>query len=158
MNELAVIVLAAGTGSRMNSDLPKVLHRAAGRSLLGHALHVARGLAPARTVIVSGPGMDDVAAESRRFAADAAIATQTERLGTGHAVAMAKAALEGFTGTALVLYGDVPLIETDTLKQLTALISEDLPMAVLGFEAADPHGYGRLLRSAPEREIGRAHV
>ena len=153
MNELAIVVLAAGKGTRMKSGLPKVLHKVAGRCLLGHVLHAARELAPSRTVIVSGPAMDNVAAEARRIIPTAAIAIQSERHGTGHAVSMARTALEGFSGTVLVLYGDVPLIEAETLKALTALLAGGLPMAVLGFEAADPHGYGRLLRSSPERVI-----
>lgn len=153
MNELSVVVLAAGKGTRMKSGLPKVLHKVAGLSLLGHALHAVRELAPSRTVIVSGPDMDNVAAEARRIIPGAAIAIQAERHGTGHAVAMAKAALGGFSGTVLMLYGDVPLIEAETLRRLTALVAGGLPMAVLGFEAADPHGYGRLLRSSPERVV-----
>jgi len=144
MTELAIIVLAAGKGTRMKSDLPKVMHRAAGRSLLGHVLHAARGLAPARAVAVVGPGMEQVDAEARRVFPEMASARQTERLGTAHAVAQAKTALAGFSGTVMVLYGDVPLISTASLRKLAGLAG-DGRMAVLGFEAANPHGYGRLL-------------
>lgn len=147
MSEIAVIVLAAGLGTRMKSSLPKVLHRAAGRSLLGHVLSAAKALDPSRIVVVCGPDMDNAAAEARRTIPDAAIAIQADRKGTGHAVSMARPALDGFTGTVLVLYGDVPLIEAETLKRLTRLVNGETEMAVLGFDAADPKGYGRLLRS-----------
>ena len=147
MTELAIIVLAAGKGTRMKSGLPKVLHRAAGRSLLSHVLHAARDLSPASAVVVAGPEMDSVGAEARSVFPDAGIAIQPERLGTGHAVAMAKPALQGFAGTILILYGDVPLIRGETLRQLTACVSPASPLAVLGFEAADPLGYGRLIRN-----------
>ncbi len=89
MTETAIIVLAAGKGTRMKSDLPKVLHRAGGRSLLGHALHAARSLAPARAVVVQGPDMDNVLAAAREVFPEASAAVQAERLGTGHAVSMA---------------------------------------------------------------------
>jgi len=146
MTELAIIVLAAGKGTRMKSNLPKVMHRAAGRSLLGHVLHAARGLSPARAVAVVGPGMEQVDAEARRVFPEMASARQTERLGTAHAVAQARSALEGFSGTVMVLYGDVPLISTPSLQRLAELAGGGR-MAVLGFEAANPHGYGRLLRN-----------
>lgn len=146
MTDLAIIVLAAGKGTRMKSDLPKVLHRAAGRSLLGHVLHAARGLQPREAVIVVGPDMEAVAAEARRVFPGARTAVQVERLGTGHAVSRARAALEGFSGTVLILYGDVPLISADSLKHLAGVAGSG--MAVLGFEAADPFGYGRLLQDA----------
>ena len=148
MNGLAAIVLAAGMGTRMKSALPKVLHRAAGRSLLGHVLHAVKALSPTHVAVIAGPGMDNVAVEAGTIIPQAMIAVQTERKGTGHAVLMAKPVLEGFSGTILVLYGDVPLIEAETLRRLAALVTAAAPMAVLGFEAADPKGYGRLLRNA----------
>ena len=144
MTDLAIIVLAAGKGTRMKSNLPKVMHRAAGRSLLVHVLHAARGLAPTRAVAVVGPGMEQVEAEARSVFPDMASVLQTERLGTAHAVVQAKSALEGFAGTVMVLYGDVPLISTRSLQRLAELAGCGR-MAVLGFEAANPHGYGRLL-------------
>ena len=147
MTEIAIIVLAAGKGTRMKSALPKVMHRAAGRSLIGHVLHAAKGVSPAEAVVVVGPGMEEVAAEARGLFPRARTAVQADRLGTGHAVGMAKPTLEGFTGTVLILYGDVPLITAQSLARLTALAGAS-GMAVLGFEAADPHGYGRLFRNA----------
>lgn len=146
MNNIAIIVLAAGKGTRMKSDLPKVLHKAAGRSLLGHVLHAARELSPNRAVVICGPDMEDVATEARSVFPDVAIAVQTERKGTAHAVSMARDALSGFSGTVLILYGDVPLIEASSLEDLEGAVTPENPLAVLGFEAEDPHGYGRLIR------------
>ncbi len=148
MSDLAIIVLAAGKGTRMKSALPKVLHRAAGRSLLAHVMHAAKALSPAKTVVVAGPGTEGVAAEAKAVVPNATIAIQPERQGTANAVAMAQPALNGFSGTLLVLYADAPLIQSDTVKTLAAWVSPTKPMAVLGFEAADPQGYGRLLRDA----------
>jgi bifunctional UDP-N-acetylglucosamine pyrophosphorylase/glucosamine-1-phosphate N-acetyltransferase len=149
---IAIVVLAAGLGKRMKSDLPKVMHRAAGRTLLGHVLAAAATLEPAEIVVVAGPERHEaVSAETRSVAPKAKIAPQSERKGTGHAVAMAEAALAGFRGTVVVLYGDVPLIETSTLKQLAAQIGAAVPLAVLGFRAADPKGYGRLIQDGAGR-------
>ncbi len=152
MTDIAIIVLAAGKGTRMKSAVPKVLHRAAGRSLLGHVIHAARQLSPVESAVVVGPGMEAVAAEARGMLPDARAAVQEERLGTGHAVLMAKPALAGFTGTILILYGDVPLITAESLAQLARLVDRS-GIAVLGFEAQDPHGYGRLLRDAAGRVV-----
>ena len=147
MSGIAIVVLAAGKGTRMKSALPKVMHRAAGRSLLGHVLHAARALFPAEAVVVVGPGMEAVAAEARGIFPQVRTAVQEDRLGTGHAVSTARPALEGFRGTVLVLYGDVPLIGAESLASLADLASRS-GLAVLGFEAKDPHGYGRLIRNA----------
>ena len=149
MTEIALIVLAAGMGTRMKSAIPKVLHRAAGRSLVGHVLAAGRELAPRRTAVVVGPDMPAVAEEARRYLPEAAIAIQEKRLGTGHAVSMAREALAGFSGTVLVLYGDAPLVLPGTLKKLVTSVTRETPLAVLGFRAANPTGYGRLLPGAP---------
>lgn len=150
MTEIAIVVLAAGKGTRMKSTLPKVMHKVAGRSLLGHVLHAAKALSPAEAVVVIGPGMAEVAGEAQNILPGAKTGVQEDRLGTGHAVLMAKPALSEFKGTVLILYGDVPLITTESLQRLTAL-AEGTGIAVLGFEAQDPHGYGRLLRDASGR-------
>jgi bifunctional UDP-N-acetylglucosamine pyrophosphorylase/glucosamine-1-phosphate N-acetyltransferase len=143
---IAVIVLAAGKGTRMRSDLPKVLHKAAGRSLLGHVLHATKATTPERTVVISGPDMPEVAAEAKRIVPDAAVAIQEKRQGTGHAVGIARDGLKGFQGTVLVLYGDVPLIRSETIRSLADAVTPDSPLAVLGFRAANPTGYGRLIQ------------
>ena len=147
MSDLAIVVLAAGMGTRMRSALPKVLHKVANRSMVGHVLAAAAGLGPRLPVVVHGSVADMVCAESRKFFANCQFAAQVDRLGTGHAVSMARDALLGFNGTVLVLYGDVPLIQTATLKALLAKIDLAHPVAVLGFEAENPHGYGRLIKT-----------
>jgi bifunctional UDP-N-acetylglucosamine pyrophosphorylase / glucosamine-1-phosphate N-acetyltransferase len=145
MADLAVIVLAAGKGTRMFSDLPKVLHQAAGRSLLGHVLTTVVDLAPARLVVVAGPDMPEVAEEARRYCSTAATVVQAERNGTAHAVSMAEPHLADFKGKILIVYGDVPLLGAATLRALADAVGDAQPLAVLGFEATDPTGYGRLI-------------
>ncbi|HUR43177.1 MAG TPA: bifunctional UDP-N-acetylglucosamine diphosphorylase/glucosamine-1-phosphate N-acetyltransferase GlmU [Aestuariivirga sp.] len=147
MSEIAIIVLAAGKGTRMKSASPKVLHKAAGRSLLAHVLYAARALAPVKTVVVAGPEMEALAAESKAIIPGAVIVIQEQRLGTANAVSVAKPALAGFTGTVLVLYADAPLIQADTIRTLVGNVSASNSLAILGFEAANPYGYGRLLRN-----------
>ena len=147
MAEIALIVLAAGKGTRMKSALPKVMHRVAGRTLLGHVLSSAAGLLPKQVVVVAGPDMDAVGFEAQSYFPGCSIAIQHERKGTAHAVSMAKESLAGFSGTILVLYADVPLIQAASIKSLAAKVDADTAAAVLGFEAADPHGYGRLFKT-----------
>ena len=151
MTNPAIIILAAGMGTRMKSRLPKVLHKVAGRSMLGHVLAVAKGLEPERVVVVHGPGEEGalVAEEARRQAPDAALAEQAERKGTGHAVMQAMPALEGFDGPVLVLYGDVPLLRAESLSPLLERLEAEpeVALAVLGFHAEDPGAYGRLVVS-----------
>jgi len=165
--QLAVVILAAGKGTRMKSDLPKVLHKIAGRSLLGHVLDRVRALAPARVVVVTGKAMAEVA----KAAQPAKIAIQHPPLGTGHAVMAALPALEGFAGDVIVTYADVPLVESETFRKLLERRrAKDKPAAVvLGFRPADTAEYGRLVQdrrgrllrivehkdaSAAERKIG----
>lgn len=147
MADVALVVLAAGLGTRMKSSLPKVLHKAAGRSLLGHVLAASAALAPKRVVIVAGPDMDAVGIEAQTFIPGCQIIIQNERKGTGHAVSVTKDALAGFEGAVLVLYGDVPLITPSALLAVRKAVDIIHDVAVLGFEAADPSGYGRVLRS-----------
>jgi bifunctional UDP-N-acetylglucosamine pyrophosphorylase / glucosamine-1-phosphate N-acetyltransferase len=144
----AVIVLAAGQGTRMNSDLPKVLHPLGGVPLLAHALAAARGLEPARTVLVTGHGGEAVAATGWAIDEDIRIVVQAEQKGTGHAVLQAAPALAGFEGDVVVLYADTPLIRPETLQAMLAARAGGAAVVVLGFEAADPGGYGRLITDA----------
>jgi len=141
---LSLVILAAGLGSRMNSDLPKVLHPLAGAPLLAHALRAGAVLAPDRVVVVTGHGAAAVARAAQDSEPDALIAHQAEQLGTAHAVAQARAALEGFSGDVVVLYGDTPFVSPETLEALIAARSR-YAVVVLGFEAADPGRYGRLV-------------
>ncbi len=149
MPPVLLIVLAAGQGTRMNSDLPKVLHPLAGVPLLHHALQAGRGLDPERTVVVIGPDAASVAAAVHRFDDEAQVVVQAERLGTAHAVLQAAPALAGVTGTALVLYGDTPLVRTETLEAMLAALSHHA-IVVLGFQAKDPGRYGRLVVDGDE--------
>ena len=137
-----IVVLAAGMGKRMRSDLPKVLHRLAGRPLLGHVLATARSLAPTRLVVVYGHGGDQVPAA---LAADDLLwAKQEPQLGTGHAVMQAASLLDPSVPT-LVLYGDVPLTRGATLRRLLAAAGDDR-LAILTVDLPDPTGYGRIVR------------
>ena len=140
----ALIILGAGMGTRMNSDLPKVLHQIAGAPMLVHAMKSGAALDPAHTVIVAGHGADRVKAAAKAYDPDVTVAIQSEQLGTAHAVSQARDALAGFDGDALVLYGDTPFIRAETLAAMTAArLTHDI--VVLGFEAADPGRYGRLI-------------
>ncbi|MGZ5852346.1 MAG: bifunctional UDP-N-acetylglucosamine diphosphorylase/glucosamine-1-phosphate N-acetyltransferase GlmU, partial [Hyphomicrobium sp.] len=142
---LLIVVLAAGEGTRMKSALPKVLHKIAGRSMLGHVLALARELAPQSLAVVIGPGMEDVRAEALREAPTAQVFVQAERKGTADAVLAAREALASHKGDVLVLYADTPLLTTDALRRVMGSLDQGAGIAVLGFEAADPTGYGRLL-------------
>ncbi|WP_436802171.1 bifunctional UDP-N-acetylglucosamine diphosphorylase/glucosamine-1-phosphate N-acetyltransferase GlmU [Sphingomonas sp. DT-51] len=145
---VAIVVLAAGKGTRMKSDLHKVLHPIAGRPMLLHLLASAATLAPERTVVVVGAGREQV--EAAVAPLGAAAAHQAEQLGTGHAVMQAEAALAGFAGDVLILYGDVPLVSAATMRaMLDRLHAADSPeVVVLGFRPADPGAYGRLIVAA----------
>ncbi len=148
--EFAAIVLAAGKGTRMKSDLHKVLHPIAGRPMLDHLLASLGELGPARTVLVVGHGREQIEAAT---AGRAAIAVQEPQLGTGHAVQQAAAALEGFAGDVLVLYGDVPFVRPATLERMLArLHAADAPaVVVLGFEPGEAGAYGRVVAGADGR-------
>lgn len=140
--DIAAVVLAAGMGTRMKSDRPKVLHAVAGRPMIHHVLAAIGPLGAARTAVVVGPGMDDVAAS----VAPIETAVQKDRLGTADAVKAARGALDGFTnGTVLILYGDTPLIRADTLRKMLAVRAAGAAVVVLGFRPDDPTGYGRLI-------------
>lgn len=140
----SVVILAAGQGTRMNSDLPKVLHPVAGAALLHHAMRSAASLEPEHTVIVAGHGADQVKTCAEEHSPEAKTVLQLEQLGTAHAVLQARPELQDFDGDILVLYGDTPFIRPETLAKMTeARAMADL--VVLGFNAADPGRYGRLI-------------
>jgi bifunctional UDP-N-acetylglucosamine pyrophosphorylase/glucosamine-1-phosphate N-acetyltransferase len=140
----ALIILAAGKGTRMDSDLPKVLHRVGHAPLLWHAMRAGDTLAPERTVVVAGHGAEQVRAAARAHDPQARMALQSEQLGTAHAVAQARDALEGVSGDAFVLYGDTPFLSARTLRAMQAARA-DHDIVVLGFEPVDPGRYGRLV-------------
>ena len=139
------IVLAAGEGTRMRSSLPKVLHPVAGQSLLAHVLGAAPKGIGASLAVVIGPDHKAVADEAKREREDAAIFTQRERLGTAHAVLAARDSIGRGADDLLVAFGDTPLISSATFERLRAPLRNGAALAVLGFRAADPTGYGRLL-------------
>jgi bifunctional UDP-N-acetylglucosamine pyrophosphorylase/glucosamine-1-phosphate N-acetyltransferase len=141
---IALVVLAAGQGTRMNSDLPKVLHPLGGVPLFAHALAAGRALDPVHTVLVTGHGAEAVEAAALQIDPDIVIVRQEERLGTGHAVLQAHKALAGFDGDVVVLYADTPFISAATLDRMAAARA-GADVVVLGFEPDDPGRYGRLM-------------
>ena len=144
---VAVIVLAAGEGTRMKSRIPKVLHTLCGRSMLGHALAAAGELDPQRLVVVAGHGREEVSAEAARLAPGVGVVVQDRLGGTGHAVRMVTEAIGVLPGTVVVTYGDMPLLRAQTLA---ALVREHANAAnavtVLTARVDDPSGYGRIIR------------
>lgn len=140
---LEVIVLAAGQGKRMRSDLPKVLHPIGGRPLLGHVLDAASALAPRKTLVVHGHGADKVRAAFAQLPVEWVL--QAEQLGTGHAVQQAMKHASG-DGDVLILYGDVPLVRPESLKRLLEAAHDGV--AVMTTEVQEPKGYGRIVRGA----------
>jgi bifunctional UDP-N-acetylglucosamine pyrophosphorylase/glucosamine-1-phosphate N-acetyltransferase len=144
MSQIAAIILAAGKGTRMKSDLHKVLHPIAGRPMLMHLLDTVDQLAPARKVVVVGSGRDQLEAA---LAGSADLAVQDPQLGTGHAVQQAEAALAGFEGDVLILYGDVPFVPSHTMQaMIDRLNAPDAPaVVVLAFEPEDTLNYGRVI-------------
>jgi bifunctional UDP-N-acetylglucosamine pyrophosphorylase/glucosamine-1-phosphate N-acetyltransferase len=141
------IVLAAGEGKRMRSVRPKVLHSIAGRTLLDHVLATAQQAGCGDLAVVVGPGHDAVTAAVRNAEPNAAVFTQTERRGTAHAVLAARTALaKAGSGTSiLVMFADTPLVQPQTLERLRGALDAGNSVAVLGFRATDPKGYGRLV-------------
>ena len=134
----------------MRSRLPKVLHSVGGLPLVVHALRAAEALQPERVVVVTGNGAELVEARVKQENPDIQIALQAEQLGTGHAVVQAKEALEGFSGDVLILYGDTPFISPQTLQNIQRVRAEGADIVCLGFDAADPGRYGRLITQGDE--------
>ncbi|MGR3624197.1 bifunctional UDP-N-acetylglucosamine diphosphorylase/glucosamine-1-phosphate N-acetyltransferase GlmU [Pseudophaeobacter sp.] len=147
----ALVVLAAGKGTRMNSDLPKVLHPIAQASMLEHALVAGRALDPERIIVVAGHGAEAVRAAVAEIDESAEVVLQTEQLGTAHAVDQARDALKDFSGDVVVLYGDTPFVSADTLERMVAARA-NADLVVLGFHAADPARYGRLVMQGDSLE------
>lgn len=148
---VSFIVLAAGMGTRMNSDLPKVLHKVAAAPLLHHALTAARSLDPARIVVVTGHGAAEVEASAKGFDEACDCVLQDPQLGTAHAVSMAAPLLEKMSGDVIVLYGDTPFIRPETLEAILHARARH-SVVVLGFQARDPGRYGRLITQGESLE------
>ena len=149
-HDFAAVILAAGKGTRMKSELHKVLHPIAGRPMLHHLMAQVDALSPARKVVVVGSGREQIEAA---LGEDARTCVQDPQLGTGHAVQQAASELEGFHGDVLVLYGDVPFVKGETMQaMLDRLHAEDAPkVVVLGFEPDDALAYGRVIADAEGR-------
>src|SRR6266567_8761207 len=152
------IVLAAGEGTRMQSSMPKVLHPVAGQSLLAHVLEAAPKGAGASLAVVIGSDQRAVAEEVKRRRPDAATFIQRERLGTAHAVLAARDAVARGADDLIVAFGDTPLISAETFARMRAPLQKGAALAVLGFRAADPTGYGRLLAEGDHLVAIREHA
>jgi bifunctional UDP-N-acetylglucosamine pyrophosphorylase / glucosamine-1-phosphate N-acetyltransferase len=145
----AVIILAAGEGTRMKTRTPKVLHRVCGRTMLGHVLATARELSPARLIVVTGHAHGEVGAELAEQAPDATVVVQERRGGTGHAVRTVIESVGMIRGTIVVTYADTPLLRSQTLAELIAVHeSGGAAVTVLTALVADPAGYGRIIRDS----------
>ncbi len=143
MRDFATVILAAGKGTRMKSDLHKVLHPIAGRAMLDHLLDSFEELAPAATVVVAGDRHEQLreALANRR----ASVVLQEPQLGTAHAALQAKGALVSFEGLVLVCFGDCPMVKADTVRRLCDAVDDTTSVAVLGFRPKDTLAYGRII-------------
>lgn len=141
----AIVILAAGHGTRMKSSLPKVLHPVAGLPMLGHVIKTAKSLSPERLCVVIGDHAPQVGEAATAFAPDAQIFVQAPPRGTGDAVSCALPGLQGFNGSVFVLYADTPLITPETLARMAEGMSDGTAVSVLGFTPPDPGAYGRLI-------------
>jgi len=142
MDKVNFVILAAGKGTRMRSAMPKVLHKLAGRSMLGHVVDAVDSLGIAQKIIVTGHGAEQVEAAFQNNTTQ--FVQQTEQLGTGHAVQQAEPAL-GDDATVIVLYGDVPLIRPKTIEKILDVVSSTT-MGLLTIHLDNPQGYGRIVR------------
>ena len=148
MTARAAIILAAGQGTRMKSALPKVLHQVGGRAMLDWSIDLAQKVGCERIIVVAGASGDAVQDHVRAKLGQDALAIQDPPQGTGHAVQCAEAALAGFDGDVVVLYGDTPLIPATAVQALFEELRGGARVGVLAFEAAEPGAYGRLIRDA----------
>lgn len=141
----ALIVLAAGQGTRMNSDLPKVLHPLGGVPLVVHAMASGDAVEPDKVVVIAGHGAELVEPAVLDYNPDAIVLRQAEQLGTGHAVLQAADALADFEGDVIVVFGDTPFVRPETIAKMAAARAAGNAIVMLGFEAADPGRYGRMV-------------
>ena len=153
INPLITIILAAGKGTRMNTSLPKVLHTLRGRPLLDHVLDTAFSLGSVKVVVVAGHGADAVRSVVSERSGELEIVIQEPQLGTGHAVNQCLDSLSGFEGTVVVLSGDVPGLQSETVSELVrARVEMGAALSVLTGHLEDPTGYGRVIRG-PEGDV-----
>lgn len=146
MSNSLAIVMAAGKGTRMESDLPKVLVPACGRPMIEYVLDTLEAAGVSKTVVVVGYRADDVR-EALKDRANIYFADQTEQLGTGHAVMMCREHIDAHEGAVLVVTGDSPMIQVDSVNALLQMYQDDKPACILGsLQSDDPHGLGRIVR------------
>ena len=145
MADRAAIILAAGQGTRMKSSLPKVLHKVGGRAMVDWSIDLARQVGCEKIIVVISKTSDELRGHIIDQLGQEAIAVQDPPLGTGHAVQAAEEAMAGFAGDLVVLYGDTPLIPASAIEALFGEIEGGADVGVLGFEAAEPGAYGRLI-------------
>lgn len=157
MTDLMVIVLAAGEGTRMKSAQPKVLHKVGGRPIVGHVLKAARDAGAGAVAMITGPGHEAVRKTMAGIDPAAIFFEQTERKGTGHAAAMARPAFAEAKGYIAVVYGDHPLLRGEDFRRVTDRLDSGLDVAILGFEPADPTGYGRFITDGERLLAIREH-
>jgi len=143
--EIAIVILAAGKGTRMKSSRPKILHDLGGFPLYYHTFHTSRKLQPDRHLLVTGDDKKQILTSLDWFGCDPEIVVQEKQLGTGHAVKCALDHLGGFDGMVIVLYGDTPFVRKETLDRLVAKTTESNPISFLGFQTQNPGNYGRLI-------------
>ena len=143
--QTAVIILAAGIGKRMNSDIPKVLHKVAGAPLILHSIRAGSALDPEKIIVVTGHDATIIENEVSKTEPQAAFAYQNQQNGTGHAVTCASKLLKDFTGNIIILYGDVPFISPETLAKMVSERQNGADIVVLGFRSENPGKYGRLI-------------
>ena len=149
---LAILIMAEGKGTRMKSDLPKVLHRANGKPIVEYVLDTASILAPDKTIIIVGHEAEKVIEAIRAYPVTPVL--QEPQLGTGHAVMQAEAPLDSFEGEVLILSGDAPLVRAVTLEKLVAFHRDQKAAAtVLTAKLEDPSGYGRIIRKPDSEEV-----
>ncbi|HEV7278050.1 MAG TPA: bifunctional UDP-N-acetylglucosamine diphosphorylase/glucosamine-1-phosphate N-acetyltransferase GlmU [Devosiaceae bacterium] len=157
MTELLSIILAAGEGTRMRSATPKVLHRVGGLPIVGHVVRAATGAGSQGVAVVTAPGRDDVRTAIALLAPGARFFEQTERRGTGHAAAAAREAWQDAKGYVAIIYGDHPLLRADNFAGIVARLEAGMDAAILGFEPADPTGYGRFITDGERLLAIREH-
>ena len=151
------LILAAGEGTRMRSSLPKVMHEVAGRPMLHHVIEVSRNAGCTDVSVVAGNGFEKVTEFVKSVSPDIDVFEQRERLGTGHAVLAARAAIEQAPDDILVLFGDTPLLEVETLNRIRGHLADGASVVVLGFRTDHPDGYGRLLEDGGRLLAIREH-
>ena len=145
MRDCLAVVLAAGEGTRMRSKLPKVLQPIGGLPMLAHVLKALAAAGADRIAVVVGPGHDAVRDAAGRYAENASVHVQAERLGTAHAALAARPALEGGAADVLVVFGDTPLLRPGVFSQMRGALAQGAALVVAGMVPEDPHGYGRLI-------------